>query len=72
MIVNEAVINEIVSGMSNIESDGTDQVEAMVTIWVNAIMNHIKASAEIKVDNQGGSCTYSGGHPPVHSEGKIY
>ena len=73
MSINKsAIVNKIVSGMSAIESTGESKLEDMVQIWIDAIIDEIKSNGEVKVDNTGGTCTYSGGHPPVHSEGKIY
>ncbi len=72
MINNQAVINAAVSIISGIDPDGESHLETFVAAIVNAVLNEIKANAEIKVDNQGGNCTYSGVHPPVHSEGKIF
>jgi len=52
---------------------GEQDLDALIGVIVDAIVDEIKAHAEVTVTVTSGNCTYSGAHPPVVSKstGKI-
>jgi hypothetical protein len=65
----DALKAQIESAFRSVEP-GQDSVSALADALAGAIDSFVK-SGTVKVDSQGGACSYSGGHPPVHSEGKV-
>ena len=47
---------------------GEQDLDALIGVIVDAIVDEIKAHAEVTVTVSSGACTYSGQHPPVVSK----
>ena len=72
MINKQSIKNQIADTIRSIEIDGNDGVDTFVGIIVDAIIDELHTNGEFKGTVTNGACTYSGVHPAVQVEGKIY
>lgn len=68
MAINKGAIkNQILVKWGSAEM-GKQDLNALISVIVDAIIDEIKNNAEVTVTVVSGGCTYSGVHPPVTSK----
>ena len=68
MAISKGIIkNQILAKWRSAEM-GEQDLDALIGVIVDAIVDEIKAHAEVTVTIVGGDCTYSGVHPALVSK----
>jgi len=65
MAISKGAIKSQILAVWGSAEMGTQDLNSLISVIVDAIIDEIKANAEVTVTVTSGNCTYSGVHPPV-------
>ena len=68
--LNKGALQSAIESAFRSMEPGQDGVNSLASLLANAIDSFVK-SGTVDVTSSGGSCSYSGTHPPIDSTGQV-